>query len=162
MATEASREGNWRLASSGRRKPAGAPGVRKPQPMGPLELVKLPVLMQRTSGRADICVGLIDGPVLFDHPDVAGQNSPIARGSCAPWPVTMRVVGLTAGNRRYNKQPDHLPMGHSFPYQLTEENSQAPTPITNRRRAGSAFDKSVRRKPSRVLHGKHQMWSAEL
>jgi subtilisin family serine protease len=35
-----------------------------------LDLVKLPPLMGLTSGRPDIAVGLIDGPVAIDHPDL--------------------------------------------------------------------------------------------
>jgi subtilisin family serine protease len=54
--------------------------------MGPLELVQLTSLMQRTSGRAEIKVALIDGPVAMNHPDLAGQNiKEIARspaGAC--------------------------------------------------------------------------------
>jgi subtilisin family serine protease len=42
--------------------------------MGPLDLVNLPPLMARTSGRAEIKIGLIDGPVALDHPDLAAQN----------------------------------------------------------------------------------------
>jgi subtilisin family serine protease len=42
--------------------------------MGPLDLVHLTPLMERTSGRAEIKVGLIDGPVAMDHPDLVGQN----------------------------------------------------------------------------------------
>ncbi len=42
--------------------------------MGPLDLVNLTPLMERTSGRSEIKVGLIDGPVAMDHPDLAGQN----------------------------------------------------------------------------------------
>jgi subtilisin family serine protease len=42
--------------------------------MGPLELVKLTPLMQRTSGRTEIRIGLIDGPVALDNPGLAGQN----------------------------------------------------------------------------------------
>jgi subtilisin family serine protease len=42
--------------------------------MGPLDLVNLTRLMERTSGRAEIKVGLIDGPVAMDHPDLVGQN----------------------------------------------------------------------------------------
>jgi subtilisin family serine protease len=38
--------------------------------MNPLELVKLPALMQRTSGRPEILIALIDGPVLMDRPDL--------------------------------------------------------------------------------------------
>jgi subtilisin family serine protease len=42
--------------------------------MSPLDLVKLTPLMQRTSGRPEIRVALIDGPVALDHPDLAGRN----------------------------------------------------------------------------------------
>ena len=38
--------------------------------MGPLDLVQLTALMDRTSGRAEISVGLIDGPVLLTHPEL--------------------------------------------------------------------------------------------
>jgi hypothetical protein len=40
-----------------------------------LEAVGLRPLMQRSSGRRDIAIGLIDGPVAFDHPDL--QDNPI-------------------------------------------------------------------------------------
>jgi subtilisin family serine protease len=42
--------------------------------MNPLELVKLPALMQRTSGRSEIIVALIDGPVLMDRRDLWTSN----------------------------------------------------------------------------------------
>lgn len=42
--------------------------------MGSLDVVKLPPLMQRTTGRGELKVALIDGPVAIDHPDLAGQN----------------------------------------------------------------------------------------
>ncbi len=42
--------------------------------MSPLDLVKLTALMELTSGRAETKVGLIDGPVAMDHPDLAGDN----------------------------------------------------------------------------------------
>jgi subtilisin family serine protease len=38
----------------------------------PTELVKLTALMQRTSGRPEVKIGLIDGPVLTRHADLAG------------------------------------------------------------------------------------------
>src|ERR1700758_917957 len=41
---------------------------------GPLGLVGLPPLMARTSGRPEISIGLIDGPVALDHPDLAAEN----------------------------------------------------------------------------------------
>jgi hypothetical protein len=34
-----------------------------------LELVKLSPLMARTTGRPEVTVGLIDGPVAIGHPD---------------------------------------------------------------------------------------------
>jgi subtilisin family serine protease len=37
-------------------------------------LVGLTPLMARTSGRPEISIGLIDGPVALDHPDLAAEN----------------------------------------------------------------------------------------
>ena len=42
--------------------------------MFPLELVKLTALMERTSGRPEVKIGLIDGPVVTQHPDLAGEH----------------------------------------------------------------------------------------
>jgi subtilisin family serine protease len=42
--------------------------------MDPLELVRLPRLMKLTRGRADIVVGLVDGPVALEHPDLVTRN----------------------------------------------------------------------------------------
>ena len=42
--------------------------------MNPLDLVKLTPLMERTSGRPEIAIGLIDGPVAIKHPDLADGN----------------------------------------------------------------------------------------
>lgn len=42
--------------------------------MTPLDLVKLTALMERTSGRPEIMVGLLDGPVAINHPDLAREN----------------------------------------------------------------------------------------
>src|SRR5271166_2050419 len=42
--------------------------------MRALELVKLPPLMARTSGRREITIGLIDGPVLLTHPEFSSAN----------------------------------------------------------------------------------------
>jgi len=42
--------------------------------MQPLELVRLTALMERTSGRPEVAVGLIDGPVATDHPELAGAT----------------------------------------------------------------------------------------
>jgi len=48
--------------------------------MGPLDLVNLTPLMARTSGRAEIKIGLIDGPVALDHPDLAAPNIHLVPG----------------------------------------------------------------------------------
>src|SRR6516162_5601797 len=42
--------------------------------MCPLDLVKLAPLMQRTSGRAEVKVAVIDGPVAVAHPDLSGAR----------------------------------------------------------------------------------------
>jgi subtilisin family serine protease len=42
--------------------------------MHPLDLVKLTQLMELTSGRPEVRIGLIDGPVAIDHPDLASEN----------------------------------------------------------------------------------------
>lgn len=42
--------------------------------MAPTDLVNLTPLMQRGSGRPEIAIGLIDGPVVITHPDLAGEN----------------------------------------------------------------------------------------
>lgn len=42
--------------------------------MNPLDLVKLTALMVRTSGSPEVKIGLIDGPVVTQHPDLAGEN----------------------------------------------------------------------------------------
>lgn len=42
--------------------------------MFPLELVKLTALMERASGSPEVKIGLIDGPVVTQHPDLAGEH----------------------------------------------------------------------------------------
>ncbi|MDF0677527.1 MAG: hypothetical protein P0120_24785 [Nitrospira sp.] len=42
--------------------------------MNPLAIVKLTSLMDRTSGSPDVKIGLIDGPVVTQHPDLAGEH----------------------------------------------------------------------------------------
>ena len=42
--------------------------------MTPLEIVQLPLLMERTQGSPDVMVGLVDGPVAMTHPDLAGAR----------------------------------------------------------------------------------------
>src|SRR5271157_4701638 len=42
--------------------------------MTPVHLVRLPELMKRGQGRPEIMIALIDGPVVLDHPDLAGST----------------------------------------------------------------------------------------
>jgi subtilisin family serine protease len=42
--------------------------------MGVLDLVKLVSLMELTSGRPEVVIGLIDGPVVRSHPDLVGAS----------------------------------------------------------------------------------------
>jgi subtilisin family serine protease len=54
--------------------------------MDSLNLVKLTALMELTSGKPEITVGLIDGPVATNHPDLAGENIravPGKSGACS-------------------------------------------------------------------------------
>jgi hypothetical protein len=55
--------------------------------MRALELVDLPPLMARTSGRPEISIGLIDGPVLLTHPELSSENigevPGTLKGTCA-------------------------------------------------------------------------------
>jgi subtilisin family serine protease len=42
--------------------------------MNELDLIKLTPLMERTSGRPEITIGLIDGPLALNHPELASKN----------------------------------------------------------------------------------------
>jgi hypothetical protein len=66
---------------------AGGGGQMKTQTISPLDVVRLTPLTARTDGRPEITIGLIDGPVLLNHPSLAGQNIQEVpgklRGTCA-------------------------------------------------------------------------------
>ena len=54
--------------------------------MTPLDLVELPELMALTAGRSDITVGLVDGPIAMNHPDLTGDIREVPgkmSGTCA-------------------------------------------------------------------------------
>jgi len=48
-----------------------------------LAMVGLRPLMAHTSGRSDISIGLIDGPIAVDHPDLASENIHVLPGQVA-------------------------------------------------------------------------------
>jgi subtilisin family serine protease len=76
-------------------------------PMDPLEVARLPRLMKLTRGRADVVVGLVDGPVALEHPDLATRNIRTlggVRGACQdPGSASCRhgtfVAGILAARR---------------------------------------------------------------
>jgi|SRR5436190_14043702 len=45
----------------------------------PVDLVNLRALMERTGGSPEVRIGLIDGPILTQHPDLAGQPLRVIR-----------------------------------------------------------------------------------
>ena len=47
---------------------------QRPQFMSSVDLVSLTALIDRTSGVPDVIVGLIDGPVALNHPELASQH----------------------------------------------------------------------------------------
>jgi subtilisin family serine protease len=67
--------------------------------MRPLELVKLGPLMDRTCGRPEIAIGLIDGPVAMDHPDLVQrrmQALPGKMGAACLGPSSMACMHGTS------------------------------------------------------------------
>jgi subtilisin family serine protease len=50
--------------------------------MNPIDLIRLRELMALTAGAPDVVVGLIDGPVAADHPDLAGNS--LMHGAAIP------------------------------------------------------------------------------
>jgi subtilisin family serine protease len=65
--------------------------------MNPLDLVKLTPLMELTSGKTEVVVGLIDGSVLKKHPELMGANireiSGVLSGQCVQASSTACVHG---------------------------------------------------------------------
>jgi subtilisin family serine protease len=81
--------------------------------MGPLELVKLIPLMQRTSGRAEITVAVIDGPVAIDNSDLAEQSvvevSGKPRSSCSRVDSVACVHGTFVAGMLFAKRGSRAP-----------------------------------------------------
>lgn len=76
-------------------------------PVDPLELTRMSHLMGLTHGRDDVLVGLVDGPVALDHPDLAtGRIRALAgvSGACfdhgsESWRHGTFVAGILAARR---------------------------------------------------------------
>ena len=68
--------------------------------MGPLDLVQLTPLMNRTGGGPEINVGLIDGPVTLDLPDLAiFRLIPVAACDLQGRPLNESNLGSSIGRR---------------------------------------------------------------
>ena len=76
----------------------------------PLALVKLTALMARTTGRAEVTIGVIDGPVRMQHPDLTADHLRDVSGSqgaaCTRVDSTACVhgtfvTGILAAHRRW-------------------------------------------------------------
>lgn len=76
--------------------------------MDPLDLVHLTSLMQRSRGKPEIAIGLIDGPVAMRHPDLAvpnireipgKQGSACSRASSVACMHGTFVAGMLTANR---------------------------------------------------------------
>jgi subtilisin family serine protease len=69
-----------------------------------VELVRLAPLMARTSGKPEMVIGLIDGPVALDHPGLAADNvRSLSDGCTAPASAACRhgtfIAGVLAARR---------------------------------------------------------------
>jgi subtilisin family serine protease len=63
--------------------------------MVPLTLVKLTALMERTSGSAEVKIGLIDGPVALQHADLTHESlreAPGLKGASCARPVSAACI----------------------------------------------------------------------
>ncbi len=67
--------------------------------MNHLDLVKLTALMELTSGRSEVAIGLIDGPVAINHPDLVSENirelPGSSQGTCAQANTTACIHGTS-------------------------------------------------------------------
>jgi subtilisin family serine protease len=101
--------------------------------MNPVEMVQLSALMEKTEGHPDIVIGLIDGPVDFDHPEFhrvslralpgAGQAKRGNTHSAACLHGTL-VAGILAA-RRTSEAPALCPQCTLLAHDLFAETSGA-------------------------------------
>jgi hypothetical protein len=90
------------------KRPEGRSIASLDAPADPLDLVGLTALMSRSTGRREIRVGLIDGPVALDHPDLTAERiEPVstAYGAVCTLPSSTAcahgtfVAGILTGRR---------------------------------------------------------------
>jgi subtilisin family serine protease len=66
-------------------------------PDAALRLVRLPALMQSSAGAPSITIGMIDGPVALDHPDLTVQNLRVLPGRIGATCVKPESIACTHG-----------------------------------------------------------------
>jgi hypothetical protein len=59
--------------------------------MNHLDLIKLPALMERARGEPEMIVGLLDGPVVTNHPGLESEHSREIPGSIRGCVVNARI-----------------------------------------------------------------------
>jgi hypothetical protein len=73
--------------------------------MTPLELVRLGPLMERTRGRTSVSIGLIDGPVVVDHPELNQLSPPLGRSQLCGLYDIKRLTGGYSDHNVYACNP---------------------------------------------------------
>ncbi len=107
--------------------------------MHALDSVKLTALMELTSGRPDLVIGLLDGPVALNHPDLARENirevsgrlaSTCAHASSAACIHGTFVAGILSAKRGSPAPaicPDCTLLVHPIFVEMTPGNGQLPS-----------------------------------
>lgn len=101
----------------------------------PLELVRLTPMTKLTSGRPEVMVGLIDGPVAMRHPDLAAENIHKVAGplcSTAGW----CSLGGAPGRTITRKTPRPPKRGHTFDHQVSPPSKTRPPGRLNIHKGG--------------------------
>ncbi len=82
--------------------------------MNPLDLVNLMPLMDLTSGRPEVVVGLIDSPVVADHPDLPSENLRAMPGKVSSFCAQSNSAACMHGTFNAGEFYRHPPsLGHS-------------------------------------------------
>src|SRR5256885_3360407 len=81
--------------------------------MNHLDLVKLTALMERTTGQPEIMIGLLDGPVATNHPDLEGEHireiPGRIRGACTQTKSVACLHGTFVAGILCAKRSSHAP-----------------------------------------------------
>ena len=91
----------WQATSPGGEWQAAFPGPNQmvdSVTMAPLELVKLTELMERSRGRPEIKIGLVDGPVAMNHPGLTTESIRGRIPGGFAWPLCPSGHGTACGS----------------------------------------------------------------